>query len=301
MKILLFFITIIAPLLLTSCTPHTPERVAVTLPAISSITHELTAQTHIAVVDFIPKDISIAELDQYMDEHPAVLDSAATCDAVFDLRSVIPEDIAYLELRHRNIRIIESDCAAPLDAKITPIPLIDAPEGSPHYVWLSVSNVMKMAEIASKDLSLLYPHDSTKIRTNLASLKKRYFALKSDYETKFAEVPDFSACEFGGDFDYFLKDINLFVTERYPADETSWPNTTTADFTANIASGSIKTVVHRWKPTGDIGATLDAAHVPTAVLVVGDPALHAYDNGLFGLIESNSKALLSALTQSTKL
>jgi len=270
------------------------HRVVVTLPALESIVTDLAAGTSIHVVKLIPDDISLPEIDQYLDDNEYVLDSAARCDAVVDVRSVVAEDATYGELRRRNIRIVEIDCATPADPDIAPVPVIKSKKTPVPYIWLSASNCMKMAEIASKDLEKLYPADSAALRANLKSLKSRYLGLMSAYGSRFASIADFQAATLSSDFEYFIKEVDLFVAFRFPPDEAFWPETLARDFKTAVRKGLIRTVVHRWKPSGPIGSLLDSCKVRTAVLTTGDPAMKSFDKGLYGLLEKNYKALLGA-------
>jgi hypothetical protein len=276
-------------LLVCGCADRDTHRVVASLPAIESILTDLTAHTSICVVNPVPRDISLAEIESFCRDHDSMLDSFSRCDAVFDLRSIIPQDGVYRALRKKNIRIVETDCATPLDPDITPVPLIKTDAATLPYVWLSASNCMKMAEIAAKDLEKLYPGDSAEIRDNLASLKKRYLSLKSMYESKFAEVKNFQAAAMTRDFDYFLADISFYTPFRFPSDNASWTDAMKSDFATMVKTGQITTIIHRWKPAG-----LDSGKVEIAVLSVGDPAMKSFDNGLYGLLERNYSTLLQA-------
>jgi ABC-type Zn uptake system ZnuABC Zn-binding protein ZnuA len=211
------------------------------------------------------------------------------------MRSIIPQDGVYRALRKRNIRIVEIDCATPLDPNVTPVPLIKPLYGAIPYVWLSATNCMKMAEIASKDLVRLFPRDSAVVCKNLRTVKTRFFALKTTYETEFAAVHDFEAATMTRDFDYFIADVNLYASFRFPTDEASWSEAEKGDFARAVRGGRVRAVIHRWKPSGPVGALLDSCKIPTAVLCAGDPAMNSFANGLYGLLERNYSILYKAL------
>jgi ABC-type Zn uptake system ZnuABC Zn-binding protein ZnuA len=296
MKTPVSFLVLAALVFFGGCARRETHRVVASLPAIGSILSDLTANTSITVVCPVPRDISLAEIAEFLDKHGPLLDSFSTCDAVVDIRSIIPQDAVYRALRSRSIRVIEIDCATSLDPDVTPVPVLKTADGNTvPYVWLSVTNCMKMAEIASKDLSRLYPSDSAAISGNLLAFKRRYFSLKSAYETKFSEKKDFEAAAMTRDFDYFLSDVNLFVAFRFPPDEASWSDGEKKDFAAQVRNGRIRTVVHRWKPSGPAGALLDSCGVATAVLCAGDPAMDSFEKGLYGLLDKNYSVLYGAL------
>jgi ABC-type Zn uptake system ZnuABC Zn-binding protein ZnuA len=295
MRIIITAMALVAAVLFTGCAQRHAHRVVASLPAIESILADLTANTSIKVFNPVPRDVSLLELEEFLDKHGKLCDSIAFCDAVADLRSIIPQDAVYRALRKRNIRIVEIDCATPLDPNVTPVPLTRSAGDATPYVWLSASNCMKMAEIASKDLEKLFPRDSAAVCANLQVFKTSCFALKSKYESKFAAIRDFEAATMTRDFDYFLGDVNLYAAFRFPADEDSWSDTEKRDFFAQVKSGQIRTVIHRWKPTGRIGGVLDSCRVATAILCAGDPAMNSFDHGLCGLLERNYSILYEAL------
>jgi hypothetical protein len=295
MRMIIPLLAFSAAVLFNGCVQRHTHCVVASLPAIESILADLTVNTSIKVINPVPRDVSLTELEGFLDQHGSLLDSADRCDAVADLRSIIPQDAVYRALRKRNIRIIEIDCATPLDPTVTPVPLTRTADSAIPYVWLSVSNCMKMAEIASKDLVRLYPPDSARICGNLQAFKSSYFALKSTYESKFAAVQDFEAAAMTHDFDYFIADVNLFVPFRFPADQALWSDPEKKDFAAKVKNRQIRTVLHRWKPTGQIGAVLDSCRAATAILFVGDPAMNYFGNGLYGLLEKNYSVLYEAL------
>jgi len=276
------------------CFSHSKPHVIATLPAIQSILRDLTAKTDIVVQNAIPADISIAELDQFIGEHQSFLDSLSRCDAVFDLRSIIRQDAFYPQLRKRNIRIVEVDCAQPCDPAISPIPVLRNGNDINPFVWLSVSNAIKMAEIMAKDLVILYPAYRDGINGNLTDFKQRFFALKATSESSLARVADFQAAAMTDEFDYFLSDVNLFVPYRYGPDDNAWGFGEKKDFFEKVQNGRIRTLVHRWKPQGVSAGMCDSAHVKVAVLVLGDPAMKSFENGLYGLIKNNYATLQEA-------
>ncbi len=285
-------------ILFFGCQRKRKKIVITALPALESILNALTENSTIEVVYPVPDDISLAEHDQYWEKNSHALDSLAKIvTAVVDIRSVTPEEILYLHIRKRNISVIEIDCATPLDEHISSVPLIKNDNEINTYIWLSISNIMKMAEIAAKDLSRLFPVDSIIILDNLQKVKKRYFSLKSDFESQFSVLERFEAVTMVHAFDYLLNDINLFVTHCFASDENEWTGEERRTFKEGVNSGEIHTLIHRWKPVGDIGTLCDKKGVSTAVLVTGDPKLNNFDNGLYGLLEKNLSILLKTLSK----
>ncbi len=293
---ILFMVTGI--LIFHGCRKDEPKVVVTALPSLASILADLTKNSTISVLNPVPENITLAEHDQYWDERSRAPDSLAKIvAAVVDIRSVIPEETLYLQMRERNIKIIEIDCATPFDRQIEAIPVISREDKINPYVWLSISNVMKMAEIAAKDLSRLFPADSSTILDNLKKLKRRYFSLKSDYESKFSTLERFEAVTFDNSFDYLLSDINLFITHRFPSDESEWTEEELILFEKGVKQGEIHTVIHRWEPAGKIGRLCRENDVRTAILTTGDPKMNNYDNGLYGLLEKNLYILSNTLSE----
>jgi hypothetical protein len=276
---------------------NTPQKVTVAtaVPALEALLKELTLNSSITVVNPIPADLTLEEHHQFLDNHQPMLDSlAARVAAVVTIRSALPDELLFLELRSHNIRAIEIDCATPLSVEVTGVALLrDSGDVNP-YVWLSISNVMKMAEIAGNDLSRLSPADSVKILANLKKIKQRYFALKSDFETKFSLIDNFSAASMDPAYDYLLNDINLFVTHRFPADESDWTAPQISAFKRALSNHTVGTLVCSWKPTGEPGALTEQYAMRPAILRKGDIALQNYQQGLYGLLEQNLASLLAA-------
>lgn len=290
--ILLFFVLSI----FIGCQKKTSKTVVTAIPALESILLELTEKSSIDVPNPIPDDISLAEQHQFWEENSQLLDSLSECvTAVVHIRGAIPEETLYLKLRKRNIRIVEIDCVTPLDEDISGVALLEDSDNYNPFVWLSISNIMKMAEIAAKDLIKLFPSDSAIVSDNLQSLKKRYFALKTEYESKFSLIEQFEVVTMDNSFDYLLKDINLFVIHRFASDESEWTKEEHNVFENGLKNGEIHTIIHRWKQAGEIGTQCTKYGAETAVLVTGDPKLNNFDKGLYGLIEKNLSILLKTL------
>lgn len=290
--IILFFVLSI----FIGCQKKTSKTVATAIPAIESILLELTEKSSIDVLNPVPNDISLEEQNQFWEENAQILDSISEyVTAVVNIRSVIPEETLYLKMRKRNVKTVEIDCATPFDENVSGIALLDDSENHNPYVWLSISNIMKMSEIAAKDLVKLFPSDSAIVIKNLQKLKKRYFSLKNEYESKFSLIEHFDVVTMNNSFDYLLKDINLFITHSFTSDESKWTKENFKLFKNELKSKQIHTIVHRWKPAGEIGKLCTKYGAETAVLVTGDPKLNNFDNGLYGLIEKNLSILLETL------
>lgn len=284
--ILLLFICIIG------CQKQSSRVIATAIPALESILNNLLENTSITVINPVPNDISFEEHNEFWKEHNTLLDSLArTVVAVVDMRNAIPNETLFLKLRKRNIKIIEIDAITPFDENISSIGLIENSDEINPYVWLSITNIMKMAEISAKDLIKLFPSDSSNIINNLKLLKKRYFALKTNYELKFSTITQFDAITMDNSFDYLLKDINFFVTSHYSSDMSTWTKENVTQFNNDIANDQAHTIIHRWKPIGDLGRICNNNNIKIAVLTTGDPKLKHFDKGLFGLVEKNLMTL----------
>ena len=222
------------------------------IPALGSIAQELIKGTQISLKNGLEGDITLDEYENYYLNKEHLLDSLAqSADAVLTLRSSIPEDMLYLRLRQRNIRVVEIDCASPDNPVIGAIGKIYFKNTTTNpYMWLAPTNALRMAEIVSSDLSSLFPSQQKQISSNLKQFKKSLLTLKLHYDSLYLTLPHFDVAVMDNNFDYLLKDIDLYVVQEYPQ-EIDWDSTITTQFTTDIRNKRFATVVHQWEPSGE--------------------------------------------------
>jgi len=270
--------------------------VATSIPALASLAKEILKDTPIEVIEPFGNEISIDELDQVAKDYEARLDEISKkTTAVVNIRSVIAADPLFVQMRHRNIKIIEIDCATPLSPVLTAVGKIRKEDGSLNpFVWLSLSNSIRMAEVLQNDFCALFPKYAKKINTNLIEFKKKANDLRNSYVRRFLEINNFSAVCLSGDFDYLLKDIDLFVVGKFPP-EYEWNEEITANFEKLLENKQVGTVINRWETGSPAEEIMAKFGVKTSVLKTGFPAGNDFENGFLEFWAKNAETLLQAI------
>jgi len=273
-----------------------PIIVATSIPALQSLAQEILKGTPVSVVNPFGNEISIDELDGIFKEFEAEIDTLSPkVAAVITIRSIIPTDQLFIHIRHRNIRAVEIDCATPLSPVLTAVGKVKKDNGeiSP-FVWLSLSNSIRMAEVLQSDLSALFPQYAKIISANLKDFKIRANVQRIEFVTKFLEIDNFNAVALSSDFDYLLKDIDLFVIENFPP-EYEWSAERTKQFERLLETQSVGVVINRWETGTPADEIMQKFGVENAVLKTGMPADDAFENGFLGFWKTNVSAILSAM------
>jgi ABC-type Zn uptake system ZnuABC Zn-binding protein ZnuA len=269
--------------------------VAVSLPPIQSITKELIKETSIELINPFGADATIDEYENILRDRENSLDSLSkSVSAVISVRSFLPSDNLFLHLRERNIKVVEIDCATPYNPNITALgKLYNGDELNPYF-WISLSNSIRVAETIASDLSKLSIEDSAKVLENLKLFKSKTITLKNEYETKFLELENFEVASINSSYDYFLQDINLFVTQTFPP-EFDWSESDYQRFKGSIKNGEIVAVVNGWKPFGEIGEIADAASIKFIELKTGVPAGSNFKSGYIEFLKTNLESVFTGL------
>lgn len=272
------------------------EIVATDLPAIESLLMDLTANTPLSVIKAIPDNVSIKEERSFFKENESFTDSiAAITDAIFDIRSIWPKESIYNDLRIKNVRIVEVDLANPFDPRITGISISKNNSLVNPYAWLGVNNILKMCEIAYKNLVQLYPKYEKTLTLNLINTKKKYFDLRALYEEKLSKLSSFSVISMSRDFDYLFSDLNIFVESYFPADYSAWSDEQKNKF-KNILAGGTKTIILRWKPFEDeFSSICDSIGADFVLPKIGELRVDGMKNGLFEFTKHNIDIIYKSL------
>lgn len=274
-----------------------PMILATSIPALQSLAEEILKGTPISVVNPFGNEISIDELDGISKQFEAELDDLSPkVAAVITTRSIIPTDQLFIYVRHRNIRAVEIDCATPLSPVLTAVGKIktNTDESVAPFVWLSLSNSIRMAEVLQSDLSALFPLYAKTISDNLTDFKMRANALRNELNTEFLKIDNFNAVSLSRDFDYLLKDIDLFVIEYFPPEYT-WNEQLIKQFEQLLASQSVGIIINRWETGTPADEIMRKFGVENAVLQTGFPADNAYESGFLEFWKTNVSAILSAM------
>lgn len=199
------------------------KRVAVDLVPLEKLLKQLTINTDIQVINILGKDASIEEIESFIKKNEdKIRKIASAIDGFVNIRSIWENENVYNYLRRYNIRISEIDLASPLDPQISGV-AIRYLNDSPNYnIWLNFVNIIKMAEIATKDLSILFPSDSLELNKNLKNFKKEIIKLKIKYENLFINVEDVDVAVIGDVFDYILSETLISVSVKLPKEISGW-------------------------------------------------------------------------------
>jgi ABC-type Zn uptake system ZnuABC Zn-binding protein ZnuA len=297
MRKVLFFITVFCVCVFAK---KNAEITAVTtsIPALAALVKEILKDTPIEIIEPFGNEISIDELDQVAKDYEARLDEISKkTAAVADIRSVIAADPLFVQMRHRNIKIVEIDCATPLSPILTAVGKIRKEDGSLNpFVWLSLSNSIRMAEVLQNDFCALFPKYAKKINANLIEFKKNANDLRNSYVRRFLDIDNFSAVCLSDDFDYMLKDIDLFVVGKFPP-EYEWNEEITTNFEKLLENKQIGTVISRWAAGSPASEIMTKFGVKVSVLRTGFPAGNDFENGFLAFWAKNAEAVLKAMTE----
>jgi len=222
------------------------------------------------------------------------------------------EDPLYQAARARNIRVFPIDAARPWDESAAPVGLSRVPctnaawvenvpctdEISP-FLWLSISNGVRMAEHIAADLERLAPEDAAKIGSNLESVVTQLRDLKSEYDLRFALLPDPRVFSLADEFVYLFGEMGIFVDGYFTKEDVRWTEDDLAGFENYLATGGASVVVHKWEPNQMIMDAIEHAGAKLLILDSGDPGLETEGrldpNGYVTILRNDFDALLAAL------
>jgi ABC-type Zn uptake system ZnuABC Zn-binding protein ZnuA len=270
--------------------------VATSIPALKSLAQEILKGTPVSVVNPFGNGISLDELEGISKQFEEELtELSPKVSAVINIRSIIPADQLFIHIRHKNIRVVEIDCATPLSPVLTAVGKVKKENGETSpFVWLSLSNSIRMAEVLQSDLSALFPKYAEKISANLTDFKLRANAMRNEFAANFLEIENFNAITLSGDFDYLLKDIDLFIIERF-SPEYDWSAEQTEKFAKLLETQSVGVIINRWETGSPADKIMQKFGVKTAILQTGIPADDAFENGFLEFWKENISAILSAM------
>ena len=235
----------------------------------------------------------------------------ASADAVVTIARVWRDDRLFQAARARNIRVVPIDAARPWDEAAAPVGLRkrpcselsgaeDAPctdEISP-FVWLSISNGVRMAENIAADLERLAPEAATKIQMNLVALIGRLRTLKSEFDNRFVLIPDPRVFALADEFVYLFGEMGIFVDGTFTKEDVRWTENDLQAFENYLAASGPTVVVHKWEPGQPILEVIARAGGNLVILDPADPGLESEDrlepDGYLTILRSNFDALLAA-------
>lgn len=278
-----------------------------------SLTVALTEGTPIEVQNVPADGRPFATLKDYIARRTdALAPTFRRATAVVTLTNALPGDPLYRYAREANIRIVDIEAAVPWSVDAPGVGLAEAPvsnvawgtnpdppesETAP-YLWLGVSNAIRMADIIARDLAALFPDSAAKIGENLDALKRSLLALRAEYQDRIVESGADVVFALTGDFVYLTNDLGLFVDGYFLKQDVRWTEADLAALTKHLRDSGIAVVIHEWEPSEAIKNAIAAAGARLAVLDTGDPGVVVdralAPDGLQQILRKNFEAIIAA-------
>ena len=301
-----------APLLaLAPRAARASERVVVLagLQATFSIATALARNTAIEVLAAFPADTGMAEQADWLARRTRTdfMAAARRADAVIGIRAVWPADPLYPEVRRRNIHAIEIDASASFQPELAGVATLATPAGdgarreASPFIWLSLTNAVRMTDIAAADLKRLNVPDAAQIERNQADFRGAILALRGEYEARLAAFDDPAAILLAPALRYLLSDMAVRIAAVFAKSDVDWTADDRTVFAAAFKRSGTQTVVAAQPPVAGIAAMITALGGKLAVLDTLDPGLAMPDgsrdpDGLLRGLRGNLAALSGALT-----
>lgn len=179
-------------------------------------------------------------------------------DAVIGISQVWRSDPFYITARSFNIRVVHIDAAIPWSHERGGIPVANAPAsgGVSPYLWLGLSNVLRLLDNIAWDLQQLYPEYAATIRANLNTQKAEWLQLKADYEQALLAIDDPAVYALAEEFVYLTRDLGLFVGGYFIKQDIDWTEQDLMRLSDTLRNNGIRVVLHKWEPSEAIQAAI---------------------------------------------
>jgi ABC-type Zn uptake system ZnuABC Zn-binding protein ZnuA len=281
-----------------------------------SLTVALTAGTPVRV-ETVPADgRQLGSLKDYIERRAdALAPMFAAATAVVTLTNALPGDPLYRFAREANIRVVDIEAAVPWSIDEPGVALADTPASNVEwgseadvagsavapYLWLSISNAIRMADIIAGDLEALFPDSAAAIEANLETLKRSLLGLRGEYQQRLIESGADVVFALTGDFVYLTNDMGLYVDGYFIKQDVRWTEADLAALTQHLRDNAITIVLHKWQPSEAIQAAIRAAGAELLVLDTGDPGLVVdralAPDGLQQILRKNLDAIVAAVAK----
>lgn len=231
------------------------ENIVITsIQPLYSLTSYLTKGTDIKVYTPFGSDTSMTMSKEAIREEGFDLSVAKKAQAVVDIAKVWPEDVIYGKARMNKINIVEIDASYPYDEKMTTIFFSDYSNGKVNpYIWTGSKNLVRMANIISRDLIRLYPQNKAKIEKNVTKFTNDLLKIENEANEKLLSVDNPSVISLSENLQYFLNDMNIY------AEYVDYDSITAENVANLIKDKGIKVIISdRWLKKNVIKALKDA-------------------------------------------
>lgn len=224
------------------------------------------------------------------------LSIAKKAQAVVNIEKIWPEDAIYGKARNYNINIIEIDASYSYNENSSSLFFNNYSNGKVNpFVWMGSKNIVKMANIISKDLVRIYPKNKTKIEKNVVDFTAKIIAIEHKINEELLNIENSEVISLSENLQYFLNDMNIF------ADYVDYNSVNEENVVDLIKNKGIKTIVSdRWlkkkvvkaiKDAGGEFVVINTLDIPMDMDGKMDP------EGIIKSYEENTKTLINALSK----
>jgi ABC-type Zn uptake system ZnuABC Zn-binding protein ZnuA len=278
-----------------------------------SIARALAKETAIEVRAAFPPDVDMDQQAAYLAKRRRAdfIDAAKRADAAITIRRIWGLDPLFPAVRAQNIRVIEIDASTPFAPEMAGVALlqISQPTGSggeqrpktvSPYIWLSLTNTVRMTDIIAADFRRLSEADGKTIDRNQQQFRTSILALRAQFDSKLAEVDNPAVILLSSELGYLASDLGVDITAGFAKPDYDWTDADIKALTDTMAKSGTRVVVAGHKPKDQIAAAVTAAGGRMVVIDLMDPGVADADgqldpDGLLKMTRSNLDKLLAAL------
>jgi ABC-type Zn uptake system ZnuABC Zn-binding protein ZnuA len=251
-----------------------------------SIAAAMASGTDIQVERAMDEAVKMADQSRWFKENDRAFASVAKEAAgVISLKSVWDNDPLYAYTRRHNLYAVNTDAAEPVDPQFAGVGTLKVPEDSfpseqdarrgseeqtSPYVWLSLSNGAKMAELIARDFKRINPDNQDIIDGNLRQFKKELMSLKSEYEMALVEADAWSVIALTPEFVYLTDDFNIDVVDYLLKDAYFWSDEDLAYLKQSIEDMDTRVLISSRRISSKLGPALEEAKSVGVVLETMD-------------------------------
>jgi ABC-type Zn uptake system ZnuABC Zn-binding protein ZnuA len=278
-----------------------------------SIARALAKDTAIEVQAAFPPDIGMEEQASYLAKKRRAdfIAAAQRADAAITIRRIWNLDPLFSAVRAQNIRAIEIDASTPFAPEMAGVALLETakmqgadgehrPGTVSPYIWLSLTNAVRMTDIVAADFRRLSEADGPTIERNQQQFRASILALRTQFDGKLADIDNPSVILLNADLGYLMTDLGVDITGSFAKSDYDWSDADLKALLDKMTKSGTRAVVAAHKPKDKIAAAITGAGGRLAVLNLIDIGVADQDGqldpvGLLKVTRSNLDALLTAL------
>jgi hypothetical protein len=278
-----------------------------------SIARALAKDTSIEVQAAFPPDIGMEEQASYLSKKRRAdfIAAAKRADAAITIRRIWNLDPLFAAVRVQNIRAIEIDASTPFSPEMAGVALLEtgklqgaAGEHRPGtvspYIWLSLTNIVRMTDIIATDFRRLSEADAQTIDRNQQQFRASLLALRSQFDGKLADIDIPSVILLNANLAYLMTDLGVDIAASFAKSEYDWTDDDVKTLLDKMSKSGTRAVIAAHKPKDKIAAAITAAGGRIAALDLIDIGVADQDGrldagGLLKVTRGNLDTLLATL------